>query len=420
MKMIKPRTRISTKVLVTLILLATSTLLVFAASSTFVMASAQGSTLVSGKVSTSPILDGDSSDSAWADATSITIATIGGSSGESVTLKAVHTDTDLYILAQWDDETMSLTRSGSWNWDGDTWSQPNGDQSEDRLSFLWNINMADFDTAGCMIKCHLQYGTAGAFLETEGETGDIWHMKAGRSLGVISGSQSGTLTIDSDTHEVTAGSVTLTGYSDDKVLTYEDENTIDETGDGGRHGDSGKSTYGNNRNEAKTGPLYIESNPANYIDAMILTQTEIDNGEAIELATASNADINTAWDIYESFNAIVPERIIREPEGSRGDVMQAATWNDGTWTSEFKRALVTGNDDDVQFSDLDASYSFSIALMDNSGGGADHSTAMMPYALEFAEEVTVSELEINFGFVFIFVALGAILTVAASRRRRMN
>ncbi|MFQ6125017.1 MAG: ethylbenzene dehydrogenase-related protein [Candidatus Heimdallarchaeota archaeon] len=416
MKTSRNKTRIATYALSILVLLSISTLLTTTASSTLVR---QAETLTSVKVTTTPTMDGDATDSAWAKATSITIATVGGSGAISVTLKAVHTDTDLYVLAQWDDSTMSMTRSGSWNWDGTAWTTTEADQSEDRIAFLWNINMSNFYTAGCMAKCHLQYGEAGAFLENPEETGDIWHMKAARSLGVISASQSGTLTVDPETHEVTAGSVTMNGYIDDKYITYEDPADLPE--DGGRHGDSGSSTYSRNRNADKTGPLYLEVAPANYIDAMVLTQSEIDGGETLEVATATIEQITTSWNKYAQFDAIVPERILRPPSGSRGDVMQSATWSNGTWTSEFKRALITKTDgatntDDVQFTDLTLPYGFSIAVMDNKGGGTDHSQATSTYALSFGE--VVSELEIGFEIVTLFVALDVILLIVAANRRR--
>jgi hypothetical protein len=242
--------------------------------------------------------------------------------------------------------------------------------SEDRLALLWEIGtITNFATDGCMVKCHPTFGGAGAFLEVDGEKGDMWHMKAARSLPTTSAEQVGTPTIDED-HQATSGKFTFRGFIDDKHVTYDEEPHED---DGGRHGDEGGSTYGRNRNSAKTGPLYIESDPADYLDAMVLQQSEIDAGETLEIASASPEELSTAWDIYEGFGAVIPERILRAPSGSRGDIMQAAVWEDGTWHTEITRKLVTGNDDDVQFDDLDAAYRFGVALMDDSGGG-DHST----------------------------------------------
>ena len=243
--------------------------------------------------------------------------------------------------------------------------------SEDRLALLFEIGtITNFATAGCMVKCHPSDGAAGAYLETDGEMGDMWHMKAARSLPVTEATQTGAATVNDD-HQATAGEFSFMGYVDDKVLTYDEE---PHEGDGGRHGDDGTSTYGRNRNSAKTGPIYIEEDPDNYLDAMVLTQAEIDGGEAMDIASATLEDVAAAWANYEGMGALIPERILREPDGSRADITQAAVWKDGTWSTEITRKLVTGNADDVQFDDLDATYRFGVALMDDSGGD-DHSTS---------------------------------------------
>ncbi|MFQ5875508.1 MAG: ethylbenzene dehydrogenase-related protein, partial [Dehalococcoidia bacterium] len=290
--------------------------------------SAEKATLIAVKVGTDPVLDGSGEDEVWANAPALSVSPPG------VTLKAVYTDQDLYVLATWSDSTASFTRGGSWSWDGSAWVKSSG-QSEDRISFFWDMNIPNFAAQGCMTKCHPgtheEGGEDDAWLETG--KGDMWHMKAARSLGVISMSQSGTLTIDPDSHEATAGTIIFDGYVDDKWLGPW---SADNAPDGGRYGDDGSSTYKHNRNEDKTAPLYMESAPSDYADAMTLYQSEIDLGEAIEVATA---DVDALWAHYAALNAVVPERILRAPEGSRADVREAATWSDGTWTAEFQRAL---------------------------------------------------------------------------------
>jgi len=255
-----------------------------------------------------------------------------------------------------------------------------GSGSEDRLAMLWEIGtITGFADQGCMVKCHTDLGSAGAFLDVDGEQGDMWHMKAARSLPVTEASQTGTPTINDD-HQATSGTFSFMGYIDDKVLTYDE---APHEGDGGRHGDDGGSTYGRNRNSAATGPMYIESNPADYIDAMVLTQAEIDDGQTLTIDSASVDDVADAWAEYEALGAVIPERVLRDATGSRGDIVQAAVWEDGTWHTEFSRALVTGNSDDVQFDDLAAMYRFGVSLMDDAGG-SDHSTSNTDtFLLEF-------------------------------------
>lgn len=328
----------------------------------------EGKTVTAPEVTTAPTVDGDTTDWAGVD----WVNDIPLANNKMVSLKAAVTTTDIYFLAKWDDPTLSMTRGGAWIYDGANWSTTSGN-SEDRLAMLWNISIpeADWEERGCMNKCHRDVDNTNAGNDTTtladdaflpaGQRADMWHMKAARSLGAMSASQSGALTVDPATYEVTAGKVTLVGYLDDKFV-----GEFTDSGDGGRHGDEGSNTYARNRNAAKTGPEYIETDPADYTDAMTLRQTEIDNGEAVVVANQSAGDLANFWAKYVALNAVVPERILREPIGSRGDVMQAGTWDNGVWCVEMKRALNTGNDDDAQFTV--GSFKFGMSLMDNSGG----------------------------------------------------
>jgi len=105
------------------------------------------------------------------------------------------------------------------------------------------------------------------------------------------------------------------------------------------------------------------------MDAMVLTQSEIDAGEVVGDPTSGISDKLAAsyWPKYATLNAIVPERILRKPSGSRADIQQAATWRNGTWTTEIVRDLNTGHDDDVQFA-VGQELTFGVAIMDNTGG----------------------------------------------------
>jgi hypothetical protein len=121
---------------------------------------------------------------------------------------------------------------------------------------------------------------------------------------------------------------------------------------------------------------------------MVLRQAEIDNGEAVTVASLSENDIETYWAAYAAVNAVVPERILKIPSGSRGDLRQSAVWENGMWTTEYERALVTGYSDDVQFSDLGKGYLFGTATMENSGGDK-HNVYDVLHELRFQEFVAV-------------------------------
>jgi len=148
-----------------------------------------------------------------------------------------------------------------------------------------------------------------------------------------------------------------------------------DTEDSGRRGDTGSSTYSHNRNSTKTEPKYMEASPTNWIDAMTLTEDEVNDGTSVIIADPSDASyagdsaVQSAWANYTALNAVVPERVLKVPSGSRGDVRHSANWKDGVWVNEFSRKLDTSSSiDDVIF-DTTKKYEFSIAIFDNCGRG---------------------------------------------------
>jgi hypothetical protein len=332
-------------------------------------------TLTPYESSTELTLDGLANEAAWGSATPLTVTTTMGTlAGTQVTLKAVYTSTNIYVLASWADSTFSITR-GRYNVSGGIFNEKLSEGgSEDRIALLWEIGTVDgFNVSGGAVKCH-GFSTVNL---SAGEKADMWHIKAARGGGYSSATTTG-ITIDPTTFEVTAGTVNLVGYADDKF--------VDETD---RHGDDGDSPYKDNTNG--THAAWIEASPTDWIDAMILTETEINNGEAInitEALTNSWANLTTAVNSYVALNANVPRHILRMPTDSHGDIEVGMTWNDGVWTVETKRALDTMNNDDVIFDDTTAGeYLFSLAIMDNEGQEDEppvtHSTYSGPIALTF-------------------------------------
>lgn len=371
-----------------------------------------------------PIIDG-SIESAWTSANGITVPIDGcflqdvSTTGTEVQLKFMYTDTELYLLAQWDDPTYSAVRGGSWLWDGTNWKALSGSAealefglvsgpSEDRLGVMWDIDVPDFDEKGCLTKCHVTYNdvtvsephtdrgicrdchgdsvltfpAAGGYFDTQGAVADMWHMKAARVLPL--------------------------GFCDDKHIIYD---VAPHSGDGGRHGDSGDGFYDHNRLAAETtiagvtyaakkAPIYMEIDPTDYYDALAITEMEIASGEAIDATSLTASEITAYWANYEALtppagivsdfaHAAVPERILHEASGSRGDVREVATWSDGVWTAEFSRKLVTGHMDDVQFEDLASNYLFDIALFDNTGGEGHSYHVGEPLSLVFEEKPSI-------------------------------
>ncbi len=118
------------------------------------------------KIAKGPVLDGKV-DALWKQARAIKIPVTGGANfpngSTEVTLRAVYMDTDIFFLAQWRDKTQSYQRS-PWKKQNDGFwvklTDPNdkgGDSNqyyEDKFAMLWNINIAGFEAAGCMVACH--------------------------------------------------------------------------------------------------------------------------------------------------------------------------------------------------------------------------------------------------------------------------
>ncbi len=325
-----------------------------------------GSRVSALSVATAPVMDADTTD--WGD---VDWVDLGLAISKSAAVKGKVSGNNLYLLFRWSDPTMSLVRSGSWSWDGAIWNNTPG-QSEDRIALMWNIDIPQeqWEKNGCMTKCHIDVNNPVApdgdpeddsYLPA-GQHGDLWHMKPGRGLGVTSVQQSGTVVIDPLTHQATGGIFRLVGYLDDQNM----KEYLDKP-DGGRVGDSGSGADSRNRNAAQTGPLYIEKNPTDYIDAMVLTKAEIDAGETAKRDSIPAAELNGYWAKYAALNAVVPERYVKPPAASRGDVHAAGLWHEGVWYVEIQRALNTGNADDAQFA-LNNISTFGLALMDNAGG----------------------------------------------------
>lgn len=302
-----------------------------------------------------------------------------------VKLKALYSDQYLYIRAEYRDKTLSMTRGDAWEWTGSGWKSPyfdpkdvdNTKQSEDRVAFTWNMSIPSYKAAyGCAIKCHGNIPGASEFTDVKGQKADSWHSKAARGLGAIRISQFGPATVDPLTHQATAGHFQLEGWLDDKYwVWYQAYEEGYDTEDAGRRPDKGRGPETRNRNRDRTGPLVMKAAPQNYLDAMVITQKDIAEGRTI-VADPSDPKfdkrkVDQAWAIYARYNAAVPERILRNLEGSRGDVRHSAVWKDGVWINEFKRRLNTGNPADDVIFDLAKSreYEFSISIFNNSGRG---------------------------------------------------
>lgn len=310
--------------------------------------------LVAYPVDAAPTLDGIADDAAWESAEAIEIEVDGGfNSYETVTaLKAVYTEDTVYFLLTYEDPTESWYRSpwvkqedGTWKQDKDP-DDKGGDNNltyEDKFSIIWNINnsIADFNEKGCAVACHFgenedvkPYGNK--YTAVEGEFGDIWHWKSVRNLNQI----------------------------DDQYLDWT-QYSADTPGAG-------------RKSDAKDGGGYVD-NFASMPDPADATKTVPDKSmpgfvsPSIDMTTGFPGFILDSEKVAvtkEELDAmpagsIIPSIVSSEFTGDRGDIAAAWKWENGVWTIEFSRALVTGSETDVQFDDLTAQYFFGIAVFEN-------------------------------------------------------
>lgn len=125
--------------------------------------------LVSARVDKGPNLDGKADDPAWAKAKALEIEAkrplppnVGAS--VKVTLKSVHTDSEIYFLAVWDDPTEDITHK-TWVWNKEKKAYEEGADREDMFSLV-------FEHTGSFTTDML------AGVES---TWDVWHWKAFRT-----------------------------------------------------------------------------------------------------------------------------------------------------------------------------------------------------------------------------------------------
>jgi hypothetical protein len=298
-------------------------------------------TLTAVRVAAAPALDGNGGDAAWAAAPALVVkledgANFGGKGETTVTLKAVYSGDMLYMLVQYADPTNSVRRSpfqkqadGSWKKLADP-NDKGGDNNvyyEDKWAMIWNIgnSIKDFNTKGCGVTCHVGQGKpfGNKYTATEGELGDIWHMKGMRTLPY--------------------------GKVDDQYLDHTRYDK-DKAPGAGRKSDPGGPEY-SNINVVNGRPEFMNKDglAANAGGSYVVVKgTEV---------PFDDAKFKAGDEVASHF--AVPTK------GDRADINIAARYANGVWTSEVSRKLITGSKLDVQFDDLAKTYFFGVAAFDN-------------------------------------------------------
>ena len=370
--------------------------------------------LVAVPVSSLPVIDGDSSDEQWKSAPYVMI---GG-----MQWKAVYTDTDIAFLLRYIDRDLSIAPGGTYYWDPATssWAQ-NISTGRDSFRISFDIS-SQMLTESCDTFCKEDPPGSGIFhhqTDALGEYVDIWAANSRSSysikgregmggvqtedeyglakgyedlvwlMGTITAKQNSPLVFETtnanNPRNIVAGDVTFVDYAEDKVITAPgdplctprdrpldlycknchdlidlpfDPLEVDMTCP-----DDGEIKTVGNYDIPYTAPKYMETKPTDFVDAMIMTQAEIDSGEAVAVAGLTPQQINEYWANYDAVNGVIPFDVLKTPSGSMADVMMAENWKNGTWTIEVTRKLVTPyGQQDVQFDDLTKDYSFSVTI----------------------------------------------------------
>jgi Ethylbenzene dehydrogenase len=294
------------------------------------------------KVAKAPDLAAGAADPTWAQAKAVTVALAGGANFKdgktTATIKAVYSGDMFYMLVQYDDPTESIRRfpyqkqaDGSWKKLRDP-KDKGGDDNvyyEDKIALIWNIgnSIKNFSQMGCMAACHMgepgkPYGNK--YTATEGELGDIWHLKSIR-----------------------------TGY-----IGQVDDQYLDHT----RY-DKDKAPEAGRKSDAKTGGGYTDIKLVNgKPEFMHKSGTPVNKGGTYYLKEEDKVPFDDSK--FQTGDEVAS--ILVDPfAGDRGDIAAAIKWNNGKWTAVISRKLVTGSKTDVQFDNLDRTYEFGLAAFDN-------------------------------------------------------
>ncbi len=322
-------------------------------------AKAPPNTLVAYKAAAAPDLNAGAADPVWSKALPLTVplsegVNFGGTGKTTATLKAAYVGDMLYMLIQYKDPTDSKRRGpyqkqadGSWKKLVDP-NDKGGDDNvyyEDKWAMIWPIgnSIKGFESKGCAVMCHVGEGKpfGNKYTRSEGEIGDIWHMKGQRTA-------------------------TL-GYVDDQ---YVDHTRYDKTAspNAGRKSDPGGPEYA---------PFSLEGGKPKFMNkdgkaANAGGTYYIKQGDEVPFDDSKFK----AGDEVASFLAI-------PLKGDRADIRVNVSWSSGTHTSVVARKLVTGSKFDVQFDKLDARYLFGFAAFDNAQ--VQHATGDDPLTLVFAK-----------------------------------
>jgi hypothetical protein len=297
-------------------------------------------TLVATKVAAAPNAAQLAADPVWAKAQPLAVAlsdgvNFGGKGQTDATLKAVYTADTLYMLVQYKDPTNSVRRGPYQKQADGSWVQlksaanKGGDENqyyEDKWAMIWPINnsIKGFEEQGCAVLCHEGQGKpyGNKYTPGEGQIGDMWHMKGGRTA--------------------------PWGFLDDQYVDHTRYDPKDSP-NAGRKSDPGPAEY-------NAFPL-VNGKP----QFMARDGKAAGAGGTYFIKRGDEVAFNDTFKAGDE----VASYVVNQLQGDRGDVRVSTSWSNGVHTAVVTRKLVTGSKFDVQFADLKARYPFGFAAFDN-------------------------------------------------------
>lgn len=313
--------------------------------------------LVSYPADAAPSLDGVADDAAWASAQETVIPVAGGFNNFAVdaSLKSVYSGDTVYFLLTYADPTESWFRSPWQKQDDGTWKQikdendKGGDNNavyEDKFALIWSVNnsIKNFETTGCFVACHAgensdvkPYGNK--YTSAEGELGDIWHWKSIRNDGQI----------------------------DDQYLDWT-KFDAEKAKEAGRKSDKKADGSGGYVDNFATMPDPADASktvPDKTKPGFTSPSVDLTTGAPGFILDSEKVALDQAALDAMPAGTYLPGIVKSAITGDRGDISAAWKWENGTWTIEFSRKLVTASETDVEFSDLAGTYYFGLAVFEN-------------------------------------------------------
>ena len=275
--------------------------------------------------------EGNIADLPFDKATPLKVQLAGGmgfSSGRTqLTLCALHDETDLFVLAQWDDPREDRQYM-PWKRTAGGWQRQVTDEDDESIYYEDKFSLTfpmrpdwRFDRFGCAAHCHLGGGRAYGYKGSDRPV-DVWHWKATRTDPL--------------------------GQVDDKYWSAVDFKSKDV----GRHGDPNDGGgYKKNTSQDGNHPKFLPDEFAN------VTQGIIPSEHAVEYSDKAAQRIKAG--------TIVPGIVASVVLGDRGDITCVSRHEDGRWWLYMRRKLDTGSEHDVKFMP-GRKYPFGCAAFDRS------------------------------------------------------